>query len=81
MKRTAEAEKELREAKTMAADFSESRHKIITSALENIRVSQPFFHVVYTLCLWEYFHSKLPLRVLWNIYTKYLVIGDIITLD
>ncbi len=40
MSRTAEAERELQEAKTMAADFSESRHKIITSALQTIRVRQ-----------------------------------------
>lgn len=38
MNRIAEAEHELREAKTMAADFTESRHKIISSALDKIRV-------------------------------------------
>ena len=41
MGRTAEAKKELEEAKDIAVGFSETRHKIITSALENIKASSP----------------------------------------
>ncbi|XP_064396169.1 neutrophil cytosol factor 2-like isoform X2 [Halichondria panicea] len=41
MGRAAEAKKELEEAKESAANFSESRHKIILSALENIRTRTP----------------------------------------